>query len=66
MLDSKYCRVKGEAIRPTANAWPKLGHATQRAEQQQLYNTMAENSKNQSVAVTKKSRPLTERPVGLK
>lgn len=21
--------VKGEAIRPTANAWPKLGHATQ-------------------------------------
>lgn len=48
------------------NAWPKLGHATQRAEQQQLCNTVAEKSKNQGVAVTKKSRPLTERAVGHK
>jgi len=56
----KCFRVKREAISPKSKAWPKLGHATGQWSQahQQIYNRMAEEEKNQDVALAQsKSRP---------
>lgn len=60
----KYSQLKCEAICLVAEAWQKLGHATEQRSraQQKLYNRVMENQKNQGATMAQsKSRHQNHR-----